>query len=117
MPNVQAKGSNTTKHMREHHPIIYAEIAPKAPKQSSSAQTSLSDVISKSTKYSPSSAQSKELNRAVTYYLAKDAVPLSTVDKPGFRHMVSILAISYHQGSTSQTKKFLSSIRMWEILS
>ena len=96
---MQAKGSNTTnlfQHMREHHPIIYAEIAPKAPKQGSSAQASLSDVIAKSTKYSPSSAQAKELNRAVTYYLAKDAVPLSTVDKPGFRHMVSKLNPRYH---------------------
>ena len=52
--------------------MIYAEIAPKALKQSSSAQASLSDVIFKSTKYSPSSAQAKDLSRAVTYYLAKD---------------------------------------------
>ena len=44
-------------------------------------------MITKATKYSSSSAQAKELNRAVTYYLAKDAVPLSTVDKPGFRHI------------------------------
>ena len=89
--SVHAKGSNTTnlfQHLREHHPTIYAEVAPKAPKPSSGAQASLSDVIAKSNKYSSSSAQAKELNRAVTYYLAKDAVPLSTVEKPGFRHMV-----------------------------
>ena len=42
-------------------------------------------VKKKNTKYIH---QAKELNRAVTYYLAKDAVPLSTADKPGFRHMV-----------------------------
>ena len=75
--------------------MIYAQIAPKAAKQSSSAQASLSAVISKSTKCSPSSAQAKELNRAVTYYLAKDAVPLSMVDKPGFRCMVSKLNPCY----------------------
>ena len=88
---MQVKGSNTTnlfQHIREHHHMIYAKIAPKAPKHSSSAPASLSDVITKSTKYSPSSAQAKELNRMVTYCLAKDAVPLSTIDKPGFRHMV-----------------------------
>ena len=28
------------------------------------------------------------MNLAVAYYLAKDAVPLCTVDKPGFRHFV-----------------------------
>ena len=97
--SMQAKGSNTTnlfQHIREHHPTIYAKIAPKASKQSPSAQACLSDMITKSTKYSPSSAQAKELNWAVTYYLAKDAVPLSTVDKPGFRHMVSKVNPRYH---------------------
>ena len=48
--------------------MIYA---PKAPKQSPSAQDSFF-VIAKS---SPSSVQAKELNHAVTYYLANDAVP------------------------------------------
>lgn len=70
------------------HPTIYAEVAPEASKPSSGTQASLSDVIAMSTKYSSSSAQAKELNSTVIYNLAKDAVPLSTVEKPGFRHMV-----------------------------
>ena len=31
----------------------------------------------------------------MTYYLAKDAAPISTVDKPGFRHLVSVLNPRY----------------------
>ena len=76
--------------------MIYAEISPKVtPKQQTSTQASLSDVIARSTKFASSSAQAKELNRAVTYYLTKDAVPISTVDKPGFRHLVSTLNPRY----------------------
>lgn len=32
------------------------------------------------------SPQAKVMTRAITYYLAKDAVPLNTVEKPGFKH-------------------------------
>ena len=96
--SVHAKGSNTTnlfQHLREHHPLVYAEVAPQTSKQCSSVQASLSDIVAKSSKYSSSSAQAKELNRAVTYFLAKDGVPLSTVDKPGFRNMVTKLNLRY----------------------
>ena len=34
-------------------------------------------------------------NQAVTYYIAKDSVPISTVEKPGFKHMVSKLNPRY----------------------
>ena len=104
---VQAKASNTTnlfQHLREHHPMIYAEVAPKKlPKRGESSQSStsnttqvtLGELIAKSAMYSPSSPQAKELSRAVAYHIAKDAVPLSTVDKPGFQYMVSKLNPRY----------------------
>ena len=37
----------------------------------------------------------KEQNRAVAYHIAKDAVPLSTIEKPGFQLMVSKLNPRY----------------------
>ena len=104
---VQAKASNTTnlfQHLREHHPMIYAEVAPKKlPKRGESSQSStsnttqvtLGELVAKSAMYSPSSPQAKELSRAVAYHIAKDAVPLSTVDKPGFQYMVSKLNPRY----------------------
>ena len=94
-----AKGGNTSnlyQHLRDHHPsTIYAELAPKTTKQSTSSQADLSDMITRAAKFASTSAQAKELNRAVTYYLAKDAAPISTVDKPGFRHLVSALNPRY----------------------
>ena len=104
---VLAKGSNTTnlfQHLREHHPLVYAAMPPRCVSKSSekaesskgrTSQVTLVDTIAKSAKYASSSAQANELNRAVTYHLAKDAVPLSTVDKPGFRYMVSKLNPRY----------------------
>ena len=50
----------------------------------------MGSVIIKSALYSPSSPQAKDLNRAVAYHIAKDAVPLSTVDRPGFRFMLNL---------------------------
>ena len=104
---VLAKASNTTnlfQHLREHHPLIYAEAAPKAPRRapkrgesstSNTTQTTLGGIVAKSAMYGPSSPQAKDLNRAIAYHIAKDAVPLSTVDRPGFRFMVSKLNPRY----------------------
>ena len=102
---VLAKASNTTnlfQHLREHHPMIYVEAAPKKlrPKrdessQPSTSQATLNELVAKSAMYSLSGAQAKELNRAVTYHIASDAVPLCTVDKPGFQFMVSKLNPRY----------------------
>ena len=82
---VQAKANNTTnlfQHLREHHPMTYAEVAPKKlrPKrgessQQTTSQTTLNELVAKSAMYSPNSAQAKELNRAVNYHIARDAVP------------------------------------------
>ena len=83
------KGTNTTnlwQHLREHHPSVYTEISShKAAKKpcECSTQLTLEESTSKGTKYSSSSSQAKELNKAVTYFIAKDALPVSSVSKPG----------------------------------
>ena len=41
--------------------------------------------IAYSVKYSPDSAQAKELNHAVTHNIAKDSMPISVVERPGFK--------------------------------
>lgn len=103
---VLAKGSNTTnlfQHLREHHPLVFAELAPPQSSKSkstaeaepSSKQATLAETISRSAKYLSDSAQAKELNRAVTYYIAKDSIPISTVEKPGFKHLISKLNPRY----------------------
>ena len=97
---VLAKGSNTTnlfQHLRGHHPQIYADLAPSSSKAKlnggnniteSMKQTTLEELIARSAKYLPDSAQAKELNRAVTYHIAKDSMPISIVERPGFKYML-----------------------------
>ena len=95
---VLAKGRNTMnlfQHLREHHPQMYADLASSASKLKSSSeseantkQPTLSESIACSAKYLPGNAQAKELNRTVTYYMAKDSMPISVVERPGFKHML-----------------------------
>ena len=101
---VLAKGSNTTnlfQHLHEHHPSEYAEIASKSTttaqrgESSKTMQPTILDTLSNSTKYGSDSAQAKQLNKAVTYFIAKDAMPLYTVEKPGFRYLISKLNPRY----------------------
>ena len=63
--------------------------------ETSSEQATVSETISRSAKYLSDSTQAKELNRAVIYYIAKDSVLISTVEKPGLKHMVSKLNPRY----------------------
>ena len=58
-------------------------------------QPTLGSVVMKSALYSSGSSQAKDLHCAVTYHITKDAIPLSTIDKPGFRFMVSKLNPRY----------------------
>ena len=51
-------------------------------------QTTLEESIARSAKYLSDSAQAKELNCAVTYHIAKDSMPISIVERPGFKYML-----------------------------
>ena len=98
------KGKHTTnlfQHLREHHPSEYAEIASKSTttaqrgESSKTMQPTILDTLSNSIKYGSDSAQAKQLNKAVTYFIAKDAMPLYTVEKPGFWYLISKLNPRY----------------------
>ena len=88
---VLTKGSNTVnlfQHLREHHPQAYADLALLASKikcssasEATSKQPMLLESIVHSVKYLPDCPQAKELNRAVTYYIAKDSMPISVVER------------------------------------
>ena len=51
-------------------------------------QSSLEATWDKTKLYSSSSHEYKDLTKSVTYCLAKDMLPVSTVDKPGFKAML-----------------------------
>ena len=95
---VPAKTGNTTNliaHLRDNHPDLYSEISPiilQNKKQGeSSSQPTLREVIEKKAAYHRNSKEAHELNDAVTLFLAKDMLPLSTVDRSGFRQLVTKL--------------------------
>ena len=81
---MQAKASNTinlSQHLKEHHPTLFAEIAPKV-----HISKQPSPVIASTSKYSLNSAQIKELKCAAAYYLA---VPLNPgYDLPSRKHFI-----------------------------
>ncbi len=47
------------------------------------------------TPYEMCSKRSKDITRAVSYFLAKDMMPLSTVERDGFRKLVKVLDSRY----------------------
>ena len=99
--SVQAKGSNTNnlwQHLREHHPSVYTEISSRRATNKGgecSMQLTLEESTSSANKYHSTSSHAKELNKAVAYFIVKDAFPISTAGKPGFKHLVSKLNPRY----------------------
>ena len=90
------KRSNTTNlftHLQDNHPEIYTELAATKWKQTN--QPTLVQVIKRCKKYESTSKQAKELNHAVVYFIAKDSQPFYTVEKKGFKKMVSIFDPKY----------------------
>ena len=70
----------------DRHPDLYAEASPKVAKKSATAassanenrQPALLQSIKQSAKYGGHSSIAQELNRTVTYFLAKDMQPMYT---------------------------------------
>ena len=78
--------------MCNHQPELLASISTGTSSSSGDSHTmtqrTIKESLTRSTKYPRGSPKAKEMTCAITYYLAKDAVPLYTVEKPGFKHMV-----------------------------
>ena len=92
---VSAKRSNTTNlftHLQGNHPKIYAELA--ATKKQTN-QPTLAQVIEHGKKYDASSKRAKELDCAVAYFMANNGQPFYTIEKQGFKKMVSMFDPQY----------------------
>ena len=102
---VGAKDGNTSNlysHLKNKHPELYTEVCkskskPKRP----TSQPSLSEVFQKVQPLSTSSREHAELTRAVAYCLAKDMLPISTVEKAGFKAMIQRFYPRYQLQSRS----------------
>ena len=88
--SVPAKGGNTTnlyRHLKDHHTDLYTEVSQTTKKGGESStrtkQLTIKESVANSSKYGHSSPQAKEMNRAIAYCIAKDAMPLFTVENQG----------------------------------
>ena len=55
----------------------------------------MQQAIDKAKKYDTKSTHACELNKAITYYLAKNMQPLYAVERPGFKKLVAKLDPKY----------------------
>ena len=91
---VPTKNSNTTNlytHLKNHHPDLYEDIKPTrvtSRKTSSGNQVTISESFERSKMLDTKSREHKELTSAITRCIAKDMLPISVVEKDGFKAMV-----------------------------
>lgn len=113
---VAAKSGNTTNllaHLRSSHTKLYAEAKatmesrrlsdsqPSTSTQRPLNQPTLAVSITRNQKYEKKGKRWKELTDAVVYFLAKDCLPLHSVEKAGFKRLLSTFDGRYEIPSRS----------------
>lgn len=111
--SVPSKTGNTTNlfnHLKKHHPSDYSESAPftatshprsstattsPAPTGPGPRQQSIVSSFAAITLYEHNSKRKKAITKAITYCLAKDMMPLSSVEKDGFKYLMKVLDPRY----------------------
>ncbi|XP_071793267.1 E3 SUMO-protein ligase ZBED1-like [Asterias amurensis] len=99
----QGSTSNLYTHLKANHPAKFSSVAPgaksKQPQPSTSQQASRQSTIqqsfSKHTKYDRKSKIWTKYTDAVTFCIAKDMLPFTTVEKEGFRHLLHTIDARY----------------------
>ena len=115
---VAVKGGNTTNlfsHLKHRHPKEYSELKLNKDSKkcyqndqssSSSSQPTIKQAFASAQKYPRSSKRWQQLTDSITQCIAKDMLPLHTVDKPGFRKMVECFDSRYEM----PTRKYFSQV-------
>ncbi len=95
--SVLSKGSNTSNlfaHLRVNHPTIHAQIRKARPTSSSLkeqprvAEPTIMEMITRAQPYSRTSKKWQRITELVAFCLAKDTMPLFSVEKVGFTRML-----------------------------
>ena len=96
--SVAAKGGNTSNlfsHLKKQHPREFADAKAGTSVQSSRGsgshdlQPTICDTIADGQRYARGSKRWQQLTDSITHCLAKDMLPIYTVEKPGFRKMLT----------------------------
>ena len=113
---VLAKHGNTSNllaHLRTNHPAVHSQAkaamdakgklpARKAtPVPSTSSQLTLQKSMTIAQSYERKGAKWKELTDTVTYFIAKDSLPIYTVEKSGFKRLLRTFDARYELPSRS----------------
>ncbi|XP_065899760.1 E3 SUMO-protein ligase ZBED1-like [Dysidea avara] len=112
---VRAKGGNTSNllsHLRIHHPTIHGLVMTAIKTKNrrkedleKRQQPSIASSMKKVQQYDRTTRKWREITTAVTYCLAKDSLPIYTVDKVGFRNMVEKMDPQYDFPSSKYFSK------------
>lgn len=99
VPAAHGNTTNLLSHMKNNHTAQYLEVKPCGKSNSSSSsdksQSTINDCILKTKLISTSSSEHRRITDGIARCLAKDMIPISTVDKCGFREMVKRLNPRY----------------------
>ena len=130
--SISAKGGNTSNllsHLKVHHPQRHLEVKKANSKsgkdkdhaktgKASSRQSSLPNTLRSGHKYERKSRKWQQLTDAVTYCLAKDMMPIYSVEKEGFVRLLHSLDSQYELPSrissfrTSLSPNFMHRLEM-----
>lgn len=95
LKKVSAAGGNTSnlhRHLRDHHPAKAQEVSKQTKRRQPATpqgQPSISQAFSKMQKYERGGKQWQKLTNSITNCLAKDMMPLYTVEKSGFKRLLN----------------------------
>ena len=95
--------SNLYTHLRYHHKELYETVKGNASSSSSSSssQPTIAAAFDKVKPLDTKSKEHKSLTDSITRCLAKDMLPIRTVEKPGFKAMISRFNPKYQLPSRS----------------
>lgn len=106
--HVPTKTGNTTNlfhHLKQYHPLEYAE-GKKLQSQTSASgpststgpvsvepkqQQTLITAFSSTVPYDKKTKRHKDITNAVAFFIAKDMLPISTVENQGFKQLIKVL--------------------------
>ncbi|XP_057216122.1 E3 SUMO-protein ligase ZBED1-like [Triplophysa rosa] len=126
---IRTSDGNTTNlfnHLKRKHPKEYADSqiitgphartsgTTKQPETTRLKQTTLTkDAFEKGTPYDRTSKRWKDVTDAVTFYLAKDMIPIKTVENEGFKRLLKVVDPRYEIPS----RKYFSSTAIPQLYS
>ena len=105
--SVAAKGSNTSNllsHLHFRHPLKYTEVenerkTKSKPLTSNVTQPTIVDTVHKTKKYKGNGKKWKQLTDSTTFRLAKDMLPIYTVEKVSFKKLFNTMEPQYELSS------------------